>query len=115
MTVLELLATAAGAGIVAADLWTDLHRFLPDGAGGGVVVFAAAFLGDRPGGRCAIAGVACSVHFVLAHPQLAHVRSLFAAFPDAAGGILVGMVDTAVTEEADNILVDLAVHSPEQF
>ena len=61
---------------------------------------------SRPGsGRCQL---------ILPHPQLAHIRPLFATFPDA-GLLLMTRVDPAVTQETDNVPVYIAVHPPEKL
>ena len=77
VAVLVLFAAAAGTGVVATDLGSDLDGFLADGFGGFVVVVAA-FLGRAGLG----AGYAGRGHLVFSDLELAHVGLLFAAFAD---------------------------------
>src|SRR5882724_11653579 len=109
MALLILLATAAGTRIVASDLGAYFDGFLSDGLRRRVIIAAATFLylGRR------IAGWRGSYHFILTHFELAHIRLLLPAFAKllapASGR------DGAMTKEADDILVDLAVHTAEQL
>src|SRR6185437_10822711 len=119
MTILEFLTASAGTRIIAADLGTYLHRLLPNGLIR-FIIPAGAFLWRAPAMRRitsragAVSGI-CRCHLVLAYPQPAHIRLLLAAFAYSCLLLLAGLLDTTVTEEANDVAVDIAVHPAEQL
>lgn len=112
MAVLIFLPASTRTGIIATDLRPYLHWLLPCRR---LRRFITTFLGmptmlrAGPG-----AGSTRRSHLVLAYPHLAHIGLLLTALADS-GRLLIGLLDTTMAQEADNVPVDIAVHPAEQL
>src|ERR1700761_941264 len=110
MTVLILLTATTRTSIIPSDLGTNLHRLLTNGLGR-FIIPASAFLGCSVALRhSTLRTRACAgrSHLILAYPHPAHIGLLLTSFTDCCL-LLIGLLNTAVTKEADDIPIDIAV------